>query len=104
MHAEGQHTMCCQLYSMVQILQLLHLIWLLILTVLAMQIPFPSTAGREKSVYDTGFKSTGISALVLALKKVQDSYHLRASCCNISNEKPRADLGNIFGLPGLQER
>lgn len=69
-----------------------------------MQILFPSTAGRGKSLYDTGFKSTGISALVLALKKVQDSYHLRASGSNISNGKPRADLGNVFGLLGLQER
>lgn len=104
MHAEWQHTMYCQLYSMVQILQLHRLIWLLILTVLAMQMLFPGTAGRGKSVYDTGFKSTGTSILVLALKKVQDSYHLGASGSNISNGKPRADLGNVFGLPGLQEK
>lgn len=103
-HAERQRTMCCQLYSTVQILQLLHLIWLLILTVLAMQTLFPSTAGRGQSVYDTGFKSTEISALVLGLKKAQDSYHLRAASNNICNGKPRADLGNVFGLPGLHKR
>lgn len=104
MHAKWQHTMHCQLYSMVQILQLHRLILLLILTVLAMQILFPGTAGRRKSVYDTGFKSMGISALVSALKKVQDSYHLRALGSNVSNGKPRADLGNVCGLPGLQGR
>lgn len=88
---------------MIQILQLLHLIWLLILAVLAMQILFPSTAGRGKSV-DTGFKSTGISAVVLALKKVHDSYRLRATGSNVPNGKPRADLGNVFGLPSLKGR
>ena len=104
MHTERQRKTCCQLYSMVQILPLHRLTGLLILTVLAMQILFPSTAGRGKSVYDTGFKSTAISALVLALKKVKDSYHLRASDRNVSNPKPGADLGNVFGLPGLKER
>lgn len=89
---------------MIQILQLLHLIWLLILAVLAMQILFPSTAGRGKSVDDTGFKSTGISAVVLALKKVHDSYRLRATGSNVPNGKPRADLGNVFGLPSLKGR
>lgn len=76
----------------------------MILIVLARQILFPSTAGRGKSFYDTGFKSTGISVLVLALKKVQYSYHLRASGSSVSNGTPRADLRNVFSSPGQPER
>lgn len=87
---------------MIQILQLLHSIQLLVLTVVAMQILLPSTAGRVKVVYDTGHKSRGITASVFALKKGQASCHPGASGSNTPNG--RADLGEVFCVPGLGKR
>lgn len=59
--------------------------------------------GRGKLLYDIRCNNRGITATVLALKKRSGQlYHPRASGSNTPDG--RADLGNVFCLPGPGER